>query len=259
MSPVSWLTIVAMWWTMMIGMMLPSAAPLVLLYGRVIRHAARADASRKIYAQTLLLLLGYLGVWLAFSIIANRAVTGRASVMAMQYYMSVTAMIFLAAATLAGHLSGLENFELSTPHWSVLARCAFIGLTATLIRECTTAYDAYEFHRVYQLCTQFCTVTLSATYHDILKDRLYTHATNSPLRRSSQTAIHHIFHALVRVMAPILTRLTAPFNLTGLPALSVPCGADSDGLPIGLQIVGAPWAERRVLRAGRAYERAVGA
>ena len=60
------------------------------------------------------------------------------------------------------------------------------------------------------------------------------------------------------VMAPILTRLTAPFNLTGLPALSVPCGADSDGLPIGLQIVGAPWAERRVLRAGRAYERAVG-
>ena len=57
------------------------------------------------------------------------------------------------------------------------------------------------------------------------------------------------------VMAPILTRLTAPFNFTGLPALSVPCGADSDGLPIGLQFVGAPWAERRVLRAGRAYER----
>jgi aspartyl-tRNA(Asn)/glutamyl-tRNA(Gln) amidotransferase subunit A len=57
------------------------------------------------------------------------------------------------------------------------------------------------------------------------------------------------------VMAPILTRLTAPFNFTGLPALSVPCGVDSDGLPIGLQIVGAPWAERRVLRAGRACER----
>jgi aspartyl-tRNA(Asn)/glutamyl-tRNA(Gln) amidotransferase subunit A len=57
------------------------------------------------------------------------------------------------------------------------------------------------------------------------------------------------------VMAPILTRLTAPFNFTGLPALSVPCGADRDGLPIGLQIVGAAWAERRVLRAGRAFER----
>src|SRR5690606_5327445 len=75
----------------------------------------------------------------------------------------------------------------------------------TLIRECTAAYDAYEFHRVYQLCNQFCSVTLSATYHDILKDRLYTHGTNSPLRRSSQTAIHHIFHALVRLLAPVLT------------------------------------------------------
>ncbi|MBL9186851.1 MAG: isoleucine--tRNA ligase [Opitutaceae bacterium] len=77
--------------------------------------------------------------------------------------------------------------------------------TATLIRECTAAYDAYEFHRVYQLCNQFCAVTLSAVYHDILKDRLYTHGTQSALRRSSQTAIHHIFQALVRVLAPVLT------------------------------------------------------
>ncbi len=77
--------------------------------------------------------------------------------------------------------------------------------TATLISECTKAYDAYEFHRVYQLCNQFCAVTLSAVYHDILKDRLYTLGTNSPLRRSSQTAIHHIFNALVRLLAPVLT------------------------------------------------------
>ena len=77
--------------------------------------------------------------------------------------------------------------------------------TAALIRECTAAYEAYEFHRVYQLCNQFCSVTLSATYHDILKDRLYTHGTQSPLRRSSQTAIHHIFHSLVRLLAPVLT------------------------------------------------------
>ena len=77
--------------------------------------------------------------------------------------------------------------------------------TATLIRDCTAAYEAFEFHRVYQLCNQFCSVTLSATYHDVLKDRLYTHGTQSPLRRSSQTAIHHIFHALVRLLAPVLT------------------------------------------------------
>jgi isoleucyl-tRNA synthetase len=77
--------------------------------------------------------------------------------------------------------------------------------TAVLLRECTAAYDAYEFHRVYQLCNQFCSVTLSATYHDILKDRLYTLAANSPLRRSSQTAIYHIFQTLVKLLAPIIT------------------------------------------------------
>jgi aspartyl-tRNA(Asn)/glutamyl-tRNA(Gln) amidotransferase subunit A len=53
-----------------------------------------------------------------------------------------------------------------------------------------------------------------------------------------------------------LTRCTAPFNLAGLPALSVPCGLSAAGLPIGLQIVAAPWNEAQVLRAGRAFENA---
>ncbi len=56
--------------------------------------------------------------------------------------------------------------------------------------------------------------------------------------------------------AKLLTRFTAPFNLTGLPALSVPCGMDSQGLPIGLQIVGAEWQEKKVLGAGYTYEQA---
>jgi isoleucyl-tRNA synthetase len=77
--------------------------------------------------------------------------------------------------------------------------------TARLLADCTQAYDAFEFHRVYQLCNQFCAVTLSAVYHDILKDRLYTLGATHPLRRSSQTAIHHIFRTLVRVLAPVLT------------------------------------------------------
>jgi isoleucyl-tRNA synthetase len=80
--------------------------------------------------------------------------------------------------------------------------------TAFLIRDCTAAYEAYEFHQVYQLCNQFCAVTLSKTYHDILKDRLYTLGTNAPLRRSSQTAIHHIFQTLVKLLGPILTFTT---------------------------------------------------
>jgi aspartyl-tRNA(Asn)/glutamyl-tRNA(Gln) amidotransferase subunit A len=51
-------------------------------------------------------------------------------------------------------------------------------------------------------------------------------------------------------------RTTAPFNLSGLPALSVPCGYDHDGLPIGLQIAGRPFDETTVLRVGAAYESA---
>tara|TARA_B110000305_G_scaffold236674_1_gene298488 strand:+ start:10042 stop:12873 length:2832 start_codon:yes stop_codon:yes gene_type:complete len=80
--------------------------------------------------------------------------------------------------------------------------------TAVLTEACTTAYDAYELHRVYQLCNNFCSVTLSSIYHDILKDRLYTLAADHPLRRSSQTAIHHIFQTLVRLLAPILSFTT---------------------------------------------------
>ena len=49
-------------------------------------------------------------------------------------------------------------------------------------------------------------------------------------------------------------RLTYPFNLTGLPALSLPCGFDSRGLPVGLQIVGKPFDEATVLRLAQAYE-----
>jgi len=52
-----------------------------------------------------------------------------------------------------------------------------------------------------------------------------------------------------------LTRFTAPFNLTGLPAISIPCGFSKEGLPIGLQIVTKAWNETGVLRAAQAYER----
>jgi aspartyl-tRNA(Asn)/glutamyl-tRNA(Gln) amidotransferase subunit A len=53
-----------------------------------------------------------------------------------------------------------------------------------------------------------------------------------------------------------MIRCTAPFNATHLPALSVPCGFTTGGLPIGLQIAGRPFAEATVLRAGHAYEQA---
>ncbi|MFC2026067.1 amidase [Chloroflexota bacterium] len=55
-----------------------------------------------------------------------------------------------------------------------------------------------------------------------------------------------------------LTRFTAPFNLTGMPAISLPCGFSDEGLPIGLQIISRPWDEAKVLRAAFSYECATG-
>jgi aspartyl-tRNA(Asn)/glutamyl-tRNA(Gln) amidotransferase subunit A len=53
-----------------------------------------------------------------------------------------------------------------------------------------------------------------------------------------------------------LTRFTAPFNLTGQPALSLPCGFTSEGLPLGLQIIGKSWSEAALLKSGYAYQQA---
>ncbi len=53
-----------------------------------------------------------------------------------------------------------------------------------------------------------------------------------------------------------LLRNTRPFNVWGLPAISIPCGFTAAGLPIGLQIAGLPWRENLVLRLASAYEEA---
>ncbi|MEO8100527.1 MAG: amidase family protein [Acidobacteriota bacterium] len=55
---------------------------------------------------------------------------------------------------------------------------------------------------------------------------------------------------------PVGLQNSSPFNIFGLPTISVPCGITKSGLPIGLQISGAPWAESTVLSLARAYERA---
>src|SRR5437764_4457430 len=72
------------------------------------------------------------------------------------------------------------------------------------IADVRAAYEAYDFHLVYQRLHQFCTVTLSARYFDIIKDRLYTFAPRNSARRSAQTVLHKIPDALARMLAPSL-------------------------------------------------------
>jgi aspartyl-tRNA(Asn)/glutamyl-tRNA(Gln) amidotransferase subunit A len=60
----------------------------------------------------------------------------------------------------------------------------------------------------------------------------------------------------LRARELVLLRNTRPFNIWGLPAISVPCGFTAGGLPMGLQISGPHWQEARVLQLAYAYERA---
>jgi len=73
-----------------------------------------------------------------------------------------------------------------------------------VIADCRSAYEAFEFHKVYHTLNQFCAVDLSSLYIDITKDRMYCDAPDSPRRRATQTAMHRIFDALCKLLAPLL-------------------------------------------------------
>ena len=73
-----------------------------------------------------------------------------------------------------------------------------------VIRTCRSAYENFEFHKVYHTLNQFCAVDLSSLYIDITKDRMYCDAPDSPRRRATQMAMSEIFDALCRLLAPVL-------------------------------------------------------
>ncbi|MEW6261703.1 MAG: isoleucine--tRNA ligase [Thermodesulfobacteriota bacterium] len=86
-----------------------------------------------------------------------------------------------------------------------------------LIQKVRAAYEDYEYYTIYHALNNFCTVDLSAFYHDVLKDRLYTSAAKSAARRSAQTAMFIVLRDMVRLMAPILS-FTADEVWDQLPA-----------------------------------------
>ena len=76
---------------------------------------------------------------------------------------------------------------------------------AEVIQRVSKAYDDYQFHTVYYVLYNFCTVDLSSLYLDVLKDRLYTSKAQSKARRSAQSAMCLILDSMVRLLSPILT------------------------------------------------------
>jgi isoleucyl-tRNA synthetase len=117
-----------------------------------------------------------------------------------------------------GNLDGFDPARDAVPDTELLEvdRWALAELDSAVV-DVRAAYEAYDFHLVYQRLHQFCTVTLSARYFDILKDRLYTFAPRNPARRSAQTALYKIADALARMLATILV-FTADEIWESLPA-----------------------------------------
>lgn len=80
-----------------------------------------------------------------------------------------------------------------------------LSRAAKLQADILAHYEVYEFHPVVSKLQIYCSEDLGSFYLDILKDRLYTTAPKSLARRSAQTALHQITHAMLRWMAPFLS------------------------------------------------------
>jgi len=74
-----------------------------------------------------------------------------------------------------------------------------------LINKTTSSFEEFEFYNFYHLLNNFCVVTLSSLYLDIIKDRLYTYPKDSLDRRSAQTCIYKVLIVLVKLVAPVIS------------------------------------------------------
>ncbi len=80
-----------------------------------------------------------------------------------------------------------------------------VSKTADLQSQIVYEYDEYNFHLAMKMILNFCTNDLGGFYLDIIKDRQYTTQTDSLARRSAQSALYQIAHAMVRWIAPVLS------------------------------------------------------
>ena len=126
--------------------------------------------------------------------------------------------------TLRYALGNLSDFDPATGSVSAdemleIDRWALANLDAVTAKV-LQSYTAYDFQSAYNALYYFCTVTLSARYFDIIKDRLYIYAPRSLERRSAQTALFKIADSLCRLLSPILV-FTSDEAWENLPAQTV--------------------------------------
>ncbi|AZQ52054.1 isoleucine--tRNA ligase [Burkholderia cenocepacia] len=111
--------------------------------------------------------------------------------------------------TLRFLLANLSDFDFAqhavpVDEWLEIDRYA-VAFSQQLQTELLGHYEKYEFHPVVAKLQTYCSEDLGGFYLDVLKDRLYTSAADSRARRSAQTALYHLTHGLLRVLAPFLS------------------------------------------------------
>ena len=107
---------------------------------------------------------------------------------------------------LLGNLNDFDPKRHMQPPESLLEIDRYmLALTHEMQEEVMRDFQAYSFHPAITRLIAFCSEDLGAFYLDILKDRLYTTAENSPARRAAQTALWHITETMTRLMAPFLS------------------------------------------------------
>ncbi|EMN5127757.1 isoleucine--tRNA ligase [Burkholderia contaminans] len=111
--------------------------------------------------------------------------------------------------TLRFLLANLSDFDFAqhavpVDEWLEIDRYA-VAFSQQLQTELLGHYEKYEFHPVVAKLQTYCSEDLGGFYLDVLKDRLYTSAADSRARRSAQTALYHLTHGLLGVLAPFLS------------------------------------------------------
>ncbi len=133
-----------------------------------------------------------------------------------------------------GNLDSYNNATDAVPENEMqpIDRWALASL-AEVTEKVVDGYKNYDFQAAYGALYHFCTVTLSARYFDIIKDRLYIYAPHSKERRSAQTALYQITDTLCRLLAPLLafTADEAWENIPGQTVASVHLAEFPQGTP----------------------------
>ncbi|NND82866.1 MAG: isoleucine--tRNA ligase [Gammaproteobacteria bacterium] len=106
---------------------------------------------------------------------------------------------------LLGNLHGFDPVDSVAYDDMLLLDQWAVRQTRAMQRRIEQDFENFQFHAIYQRLHQFCVVEMGGFYLDILKDRLYTMGTDSPARRSAQTAMQHILESLVRCLMPVMS------------------------------------------------------